>query len=80
VPLAFKIGRPCSGVSCLIALVFIFLCVGLMSTCNSLYVVLAILYVCFCYISTCWLGTYSLRYYVLLRFPFIGVHFAVSGN
>jgi hypothetical protein len=31
VPLALKAGRPCSGVSCVIALVFIFLCVGLMS-------------------------------------------------
>jgi hypothetical protein len=30
-PLAFKVGRPCSGVSCVIALVFIFLCVCLIA-------------------------------------------------
>jgi hypothetical protein len=31
VPLAFKAGRPCSGVGGDIVLVFIFLCVGLMA-------------------------------------------------
>jgi hypothetical protein len=31
VPLGFKVGRACSGVSCVIALVFIFQCVGLMA-------------------------------------------------
>jgi hypothetical protein len=31
VPLAFKVGHPCSGVSCVIALVFMFMCVGLMA-------------------------------------------------
>jgi hypothetical protein len=31
VQLAFKVARPCSGVSCVIALDFIFLCVGLMT-------------------------------------------------
>jgi hypothetical protein len=31
VPLALKVGRPCSGVTCVTVLVFIFLCVGLMA-------------------------------------------------
>jgi hypothetical protein len=31
VPLALKVGRPCSGVGCVIVLVFIFLCFGLMA-------------------------------------------------
>jgi hypothetical protein len=37
-----------------------------------------ILYVCFCYIPTCWLGTYFLWCYVLVRFPFYWCVFCCS--
>jgi hypothetical protein len=37
VPLALKVSCPSSGVGCDIALVFIFLCVGLRAICNSMW-------------------------------------------
>jgi hypothetical protein len=45
VPLGFKVGSPSSGVGCDVALVFIFLCVGLMSVCVCVVMLISDVYI-----------------------------------